>query len=364
MNSPQLTNKVAEKILSLIDAQEASARESGQLVPSRFYTQLADLYHFQKDFTNEAAILKRFARLSTAANDDLVDIYDRIDRVSRLSELSELNPTANEPTRSLSLVPDFDDQDNISIASTDVVSKRVNRSKKPFGSQQHKVLTVCAAYTGRTDKDEIIQLALVLTQIDPVLDRSEKLETFVGIRKTNKSIPNKTKMQFALNQIDYAVQPFDRSKIIALFEQADMVVSHNDADIERKLLATLIPEVAEKPWYSSQKDIPWGALGFESKSLTLLSRAHGEKAPHSCLERATRINKLINKLEPCGKQTYLERLYNMQPMKAVEWTPELRAQLQIFKRARWLRPVKYVLAIGSIVGIFGYLFQDYVRSLF
>lgn len=54
-----------------------------------------------------------------------------------------------------------------------------------------------------------------------------------------------------------------------------MIVNHKEADIEPKLLATFISQVAEKPWFSSQKDIPWG-LRFESKSSTLLASAHGE----------------------------------------------------------------------------------------
>lgn len=348
MNSPQLTQKVAAKMLSIIERQESDAKSEGKTVDAKFYVQLADLYHFQKDFQKEAAILKRFAGLDSAANDDLVEIYERIDRVSRLNDLKRQAP---KPTPELSLVPDINEQDHISIASSDAISKRVNKSIVPFEDKTHKVLTVCAAYTGRTDDDEVVELALVLTEISPQKEKVETLDSFVGIRKTDKAVPNKTKMQFGLSQIDYDVSPFDTTKILTLFESADFVISHNDADIERKLIALILPQVAEKPWYSSQKDIPWGALGYETKSLTQLCKAHGEKAPRSCLDRATGIAKLVNKQEPCGQQSYLERLYNMQPMKALEWSSNLKRRSKQLRRRKWIKPIFWIAVVAiSVAG--------------
>jgi len=353
MNSPQLTQKVAEKILSIIDQQEAESESNGNEVGSKYYLQLADLYHFDKDFINEAAILKRFARFGTAANDDLVEIYDRIERVSRLNEFKIRTP---KKSPELALVADIDEDDHISISTSDAISKRVNKSLIPFAEKNHKVLTICAAYTGRTDDDEVVELALLLSEIIPQDERIETIESFVGIRKTTKAVPNKTKMQFGLNQIDYRISPFEKSKILELFNSADFVISHNDADIERKLIAILIPEVAEKPWYSSQKDIPWGALGYETKSLTQLSKAHGEKAARTSLDRAAAIAKLVNKLEPCGQQTYLERLYNMQPMKAFEWNSKLKRRSRQLNRSVWLKPLLWItgLALVATAGWFAF----------
>lgn len=354
MNNPQLTRKVEKKILSIIEEQEANASVQEKSISSKYYMQLADLYHFQKDFSNEASILKRFARLDSAANDDLIEIYDRIDRANRLSEFKILEPVKSPE---LMLVPEFDDNDNISISSTDVISKRVNKSKTPFIKKSHRVLSVCAAYTGRTDEDEVILLSLILSEVNPSRKKCKTLSSFEGIRKTRKTVPNKTSLQFSLNQVDYSISPFDHRKIKRLFDQADFVVSHNDADVERKLISVLIPEVAEKPWYSSQKDIPWGALGYETRSLTQLCKAHGERLPRTSIERANGIIRLLNSLEPCGQQTYLERLYNMQPMKALEWTPTLKKQQKRLKRNKWYAPLLSTFILFGVSGLGIYLYH-------
>ncbi|TQV86830.1 hypothetical protein [Aliikangiella coralliicola] len=366
MNAPQLTLKIEKKILSIIDAIEEKARqndsESAEKIHSKHYMQLADLYHFHKDFENEAAILKRFARLDYAANDDLVEIYDRIDRVSRLSDIAQEKPSS---LAKLELVPMYHDQDKISLSSVNKVAPRVNLDKKPFKEQSLKVLSVCAAYTGRSDTDEVIQLALVLFEYSAAADKPMKtVETFVATRKTKIIVPVKTARQFNLGELngqgdEHASQPFDTAKIRTMFQQADMVVSHNDAEVERKLIATLIPEVVEQDWYSSQKDIPWGALGFDTKSLTQLAVALGEKTPRSCLERATAISQILAMNEPCSSQVYLERLYNMQAMKPFEWTPSLLKKRKQLHRNRFTQYLGWGIGVAASVaaiGIFGYSF--------
>ncbi len=337
MNSPQLTQKIEQKVLSIIDSLENNAKAEKSEIFAKYYIQLADLYHFEKNYHKEAKILKRFSQQETASNDDLVGLYERIDRAVKLSEIKQLAP---RQAANLALVPEAEDKDNISIESKKPIAKRINQSKAPFHTKSHKVLNVCSAYTGRTDNDEIAQLALVLIEITPNENKVKTIDTFVGLRKTKKAVPAKTKLKFGLANYDLKLNPFNKPKVLSLFNQADFIVGHNDTDIERKLLALLIPEVAEMEWHSSQKDIPWGALGFESKKLTSLCRAHGEKSFRSCLDRAAGIGRLLNHLEPSGEQTYFERLYSMPPMKPFVWTPELikrKNQLEsgFFKIFKW-----------------------------
>ena len=342
MNKPQLKNTIELKLLSIIKLIEDEAQHGLKPIEAKQYLQLADLYHFHKDFESEVKILKRFTQLDKAANDDLVEIYERIDRATQLKEIAEEKPMPQK----LKLIPVKEDNEKVPVQVKRKTTPRINLDKKPFAEQSLRVLTVCVAYTGRSDNDEVVQIALVLFEYYGKQEKQEKLiDTYVGNRKPSIAIPTQTIMQFGLNNTNKGQLSFDVDRIIKLFNEADMVISHNDSEIERKLLATLIPELADKSWYSSQKDIPWKALGFETRRLTQLARALKEKSPRSCLERAVAIARIVQKKEPFSSQTFLERLYNMQPMKALEWTPELTRQSKRLKNA-----MKYKIAgILSVV---------------
>ena len=184
------------------------------------------------------------------------------------------------------------------------------------------------------------------------------IDTFDGYRKSIAAVPDNMEMRFSISQIDKKNSYFDSEKIGFLFNQADFVVSHNDADIERKLIATLVPEVAIKPWYSSQKDIPWVALGFKSNRLTQIAVALKIKAPKVAMERVQAIQQILLKTEVDTSQLYLERLYNMQPMKDFKWTMSVTKQYKKLKNAKLVKILKMsaVFIALSLFAIAAYVY--------
>lgn len=363
-NQPQLTSNIERKMLALIEAAEQKAEQTDETLDPKLYLQLADLYHFHKNYQGEIGILKRFSRLEKTDASELVDIYERIDRISNLASLSSVEKAVEQET-SLELVADAEHEDIISISSAKKINHRVNQAKSPFHSQNIRVLVLSAAYTGITDHDEVAQVAFLLFEYQAERDKpGQIIETYWAERQTLIAVPNKVENQFNLGISSNEVKEFDSRKIINLFASADFVVSHNDAEVERKLLATLIPSIVGMHWYSSEKDIPWRAMGFETNRLTQLAKALGEKTPRTCMERAISIYHILQKEEPSSTHVYLERLYNMQPMKAFEWTPELEKQQKKLAKETtqslgWVVGLVSILLLASAVVYYLIFWQDH-----
>lgn len=333
MSPSEIVPELEQEIIAEIKSNEIASLTDARLIDSVNYIQLADLYHLSKRYQDELNVLSRYVELENANKDDFIDIYERIERISQIKRLGGASsvPVKLQQSDNFSVEIEFptliDDEENITLASSPIIKSKNTSNKLGFSEKPLIVLSVCSIFTGREDTDEIIQLALVLFEYDHRRDKKTKIiETFSTQRKTIKPLSEKVSKKFNLTQQNTQRRYFDKEKIKSLFQQADFIVSHNDSDVERKLLSLLIPEISVSPWYSSQKDIPWGALGFESNSLTRLSLSFGEKSPKSAMDRALAICKLLQKEEPGHSQVYLERLYYAKPMKPFEWTPKLIKQ--------------------------------------
>lgn len=329
MTGSDLTTNIENKLLSLVQVAEQKARAKDLKVDAKLYLQLADLYHFHKNYSAEVDILTRFTRLkNTVSSDEVVKVYERINSVKGLLAY---NRKSSENSK-LELIPNESDSEEISISSEKEVKRRVHKTKQPFSERTLKILCLSAACTGISDNDEVVQLALVLIEYSAQRKKKAKiLETYRGDRKTRIKVSQKIKDQFGLNYSDNEMVKFAPADVQSIFQQADFIVSHNDAEVERKLMATLLPSVAKIPWYSSERDIPWRAMGFNTNRLTILAKELNEKAPRACFERAMTIARILQKKEPFSEHIYLERLYNMQPMGELEWTPQLKKQVRRMK---------------------------------
>ncbi|TQV72970.1 hypothetical protein FLL45_16025 [Aliikangiella marina] len=363
IGQPDLTANIERKVCGLIDSAEQKAKQEGQYVDAKLYLQLADLFHFHKKYQKEVQILKRFTHFKYANRDEFVDILERIENAKELDALVEKQ---KEKVAPLALVPDDDHdaekkEEFISISSEKKVERRVSTGKEPFETQSLKVIALSAVYTGISDKDEIAEVAMVLFEYTPSrMKKSKIINTYWGSRKTRNSIPKKTINQFNLNVHEKEVLAFDKDKALAMFDQADLVVSHNDAEIERKLMATLVPEMVNIQWYSSERDIPWRAMGFESNRLTQLAGQLDEKIPRSCMDRAMFISRMLQRTEPFSNHVYLERLYNMQPMKAFEWTDGLKKQTKKIARGSGYNAIWVAIGVTviAITGVTLYLISQ------
>jgi hypothetical protein len=372
MNKPQLTNTIEKKLLAMIEALEINAKKKGQSLDVKPYLQLADLYKFHKNFKQEADILSRFARHNSADGVDLVDIYARIEKAVELSHLVAHNPEPvgmdtvqrqafSTEASDLSLQPVEQDKDNINLQTKAKAQPRVNLDKSGFHSQQHYILSACIVTTGRSDLDEVVQVGFELFKYSPGKESAvTALDTYSAYRTPLVAIPNSVTSRFVLKPASKLHESFDPQAVLSLFKQADFVVSHNEAEVERRLLSVLIPEVAEVPWYSSQQDIPWSALGFKSNRLTQLAAEFNEPIPRSCQQRAHAITRLLLKNEPQTESSFLERLYNMQAMKPLQWNETLQKQhkkLLNHGRNRFIKRISIVVAIiaATAIGIMYFL---------
>lgn len=323
--SNDLTLIVEEKFLSLIEQQEVAASTDEFDLRSENYIRLANLYHFHKDFEKEERILNRFANSERAANDDLVEVYERLDKVSNLRHLQEkVKMQEFSIEGELELVSIESEPDPVEMSSRKKVSQPIRSDKRPLIGQTITALSVCAVYTGKGLEDELVQLALVLFQYSAGDDKPFKiLGNYVGNRNPSQPIADEIYNRFCIRSADLKDNPLDKQKVAELFERADYVISHNNADIERQQICMFYPEARQSKWYSTQKDIPWRALGFESKSLSELSRAQGKMKPRTSSERAMAICNLLQQEEPYAGYPFIERIYYMQPMKELVWTPQM-----------------------------------------
>ena len=328
--SNNLTFIVEEKFLSLIEQQEVAAKTDKFDLRSENYVRLANLYHFHKDFEKEESILNRFANSERAANDDLSEVYERLDKVSNLRHLQEkvkLQEFSGDGDLELVGIESEPDPVVVEMSSRKKVSQPKRGDKRPLIGQTITALSVCGVYTGKGPEDELIQLALVLFQYAAGDDKPFKiLGNYVGNRKPSCPVADEFYNRFCIRPADLRESTLDKLKVAALFEKADYVISHNNADVERQHICMFYPEARQSKWYSTQKDIPWRALGFESKSLSELSRAQGKMKPRTSSERAMAICNLLQQEEPYAGYPFMERIYYMQPMKELVWTPQLEKQ--------------------------------------
>lgn len=328
--SNNLTLIVEEKFLSLIEQQENAANTDKFDLSSESYIRLANLYHFHKEFDKEEGILNRFANSERAANDDLVEVYERLDKVSNLRHLQEkvkLQEFTSEGDLKLVSIESEPDPVVVEMSSRKKVSQTIRSDKRSLIGQTITALSVCAVYTGKGTDDELVQLALVLFQYSAGDEKPFKiLGNYVGNRKPSCPVADEIYNRFCIRPTELRDSPLDKRKVAELFEKADYVISHNNADIERQQICLLYPEARQSKWYSTQKDIPWRALGFDSKSLSELSRAQGKMKPRTSSERAMAICNLLQQEEPYAGYPFMERIYYMKPMKELVWTPQMEKQ--------------------------------------
>lgn len=326
-SSNNLTLIVEEKFLSLIEQQENVASTDNLDLSSENYIRLANLYHFHKDFEKEEDILNRFANSECAANDDLVDVYERIDKVSNLRHLQEkasLRDFSSDGDLKLVSIETGPDPIVVEMSSRKKTTQVKRIDKLSLIGQTITALSVCAVYTGKGLEDELIQLALVLFEYTAGEEKPFKiLGNYVGNRRPHHPVADEIYNRFCIRPSDLRNDPLEKQKVAKLFEKADYVISHNNADIERQQICLFYPEAGQSKWYSTQKDIPWRALGFESKSLSELSRAQGKNVPRTSSERAMAICNLLQQEEPYAGYPFMERIYYMKPMKELAWTPEM-----------------------------------------
>jgi len=326
--TPNLTDIVEQKFLTLIDDEELTAFENDGVLHSGNYIKLANLYHFQKEFKKEEKILGRYTESKFADAKELTDIFERIDVISEKRHILEQAPlNKNIEDSGLSLTTLESEQEAVELGSNKEVIHQNKNTQTAIEGLTITVLSVCAVYTGQKPDDEIVELSLVLLEYTESKENPFSIiKTYQGNRQSNKPIPKKLSHKFNLSSGSSLEKPMDKEEILQMFLRANYVVSHNHADIERKHLVTLFPVLKSCKWYSTQKDIPWKALGFESTSLSDITKSFGRRKPRTSMERAKAICQILQHKESSTNDPLIERIHYMKPMRELEWTDEMQQQ--------------------------------------
>ncbi len=352
--TPNLTKLVEQKLLSVIESQEADSRNNQSELIAENYLKLADLHHFHKAFDKEYDVLNRFAEFPNARQDELPDILERIELLQktrhRLQD-SLIEKALEKEDEELSLIAIESEPDIVELDSKAKVNLTLISPQPENHLSTIKYLTLCAAYTGKKETDEVVQLAMVLSEYNTEETPAfHVLKTFLGTRKPTIKVPERVYSKFNIKPDDHITNPFVAEEVIELFQEADYVISHNNPNIERQHLVTLVPEIANAQWYSSQKDIPWRALGYESTSLSSIASEFGKRKPRTTLERAKAINSILQHQEPSGGNLFFERIRNMKPMKAIAVTDKMKKAHKQMHAEKSNMPV---IATITLVAIFG-----------
>ncbi len=125
--------------------------------------------------------------------------------------------------------------------------------------------------------DEVVELAMELIAFDRTTgELLGVVDSYCGLREPSIQISPGAAAVNGLTMAQVRGHRLDANKVRALCERAEFFIAHN-ASFDRKFTARLFPEVDNKPWLCSMRDIDWYAEGCESRSLaSLLSRFCGD----------------------------------------------------------------------------------------
>ncbi|NVJ48754.1 MAG: hypothetical protein HWE11_00115 [Gammaproteobacteria bacterium] len=354
-----LSQKVAQTLIKKIKQAEQSAAENDSFVYCDDYLALARLYNSLDNYQKEIAVLTRFIDLGRAANEDLPIVERQLSEAKaalheqrQIQKISGTNPIAatqdksrekpsepskvpplqleNETAADAPIWPSNREQP-ASLSARDII----NVHEQPLDTI--KLVSMCAAYTGKSEEDEIFELAIISFEYCQNNDTVTRiLDEYHGTRQTAKTIPPEAIARLNTHNRGKSPKYLDVNKVNKIFEKADAVISHNDPHIERQLFLCLFPHLSAVKWRSSQSDIPWQALGFSEKGLSKLLHRYQFKRPNRTpVERAKAIIRLLSQFEPGTQTSLFKRLLHCQPMKPFEWTKSLKQRADKLQKKRF-----------------------------
>jgi hypothetical protein len=369
-----LSQRVERKLIQQIKHKEAEAGLKQTFVLCDDYIALANLYRANQLYQKELTVLSRFVNLGLALHEDIEKVELRIREVKALlhqqrqnspilgpqtEDSTQLNKQfedvafdhvhqaleiTHEPKLELTLEAIDDGQESFwhPVSSKRTSQTNVQR-KAELPKHPIKLVSICAGYTGKTQQDEIFELALIAFEYCQNNDMVLRIiDEYHGLREPNKEIPATSKLRFGINLSDIKNRRFDHDRIQHLMTGVKSVISHNDPYIERQLFLCHFPAYAKVEWRSSQQDIPWKALGFSTTSLSNLAEHYQLRtSTRTPMERAKTIIRLLAQYEPDTDHTLLKRLMSCSPMAPMKWTQTLKAHSQRLNKRSFLGILNY-----------------------
>jgi len=170
------------------------------------------------------------------------------------------------------------------------------------------------------DKDEIIEIAMLLFSLNKETGEVEKvIEHHSYLREpltdTARANYNEAYRVHGIPYHDVKGKRFDDQIITEVFSKADILIAHN-ASFDRSFIYQMYPEINEKQWYCSMRNIKWKEYGFPNKRQLTLLQGHkiATSQSHRALDDILQLMELLKRNNP-NKQTYLQELLQTKAMR-------------------------------------------------
>ena len=123
-------------------------------------------------------------------------------------------------------------------------------------------------------RDAIIELAIMLVYVDDDGAVSGHVGPLCWLEDPQVPLEPQITWITGLSNEQLAGQRIPDESVLGLLDRADLVVAHNCA-FEISWLERRYPQLADKPWACSMRDIPWLELGLDGRAQTALLNQHG-----------------------------------------------------------------------------------------
>lgn len=193
-----------------------------------------------------------------------------------------------------------------------------------MGSERGVGLLLDVETTGLSPySDEVIELALILFsyhrsngEIIDIIDQDSFLR-----EPMSNSAKNNYYNAYKVHGIPYDLvrgKTFYDVKIKTYFHRTESIIAHN-ASFDRSFLYHMYPEINEKKWYCSMRNIPWKNYGFPNSKLITLLKGHNitNSQSHRALDDITYLMKLL-KMQSITGNTYLKDVLSKNPMRSYQ----------------------------------------------
>ncbi|WP_078547684.1 exonuclease domain-containing protein [Litchfieldia alkalitelluris] len=181
------------------------------------------------------------------------------------------------------------------------------------------------------DFDEMVEIAILLFSYDHQTGQViEVLEEHTYLREPlSSSARANYDVAYRVHGIpftDVEGKEFDDLIIREAFHRTDFIIAHN-ASFDRSFLFRMYPEINEKKWYCSMRNIKWKDYGFPNKKLLTLLKCHqiSTSQSHRALDDIFQLLELL-KRKNYKDEYYLKELMSTKAMR--KYQPKVKVDFQ------------------------------------
>ncbi|TCV82725.1 3'-5' exonuclease [Sulfurirhabdus autotrophica] len=146
----------------------------------------------------------------------------------------------------------------------------------PDGKVLKKGLVLDTECTGLShDKDEVIELAMVVFEYDPDTGKVYRIvEAFGALEEPSFLIPPESTAIHGITDEMVSGHKIDDAEVARIVSDVAIIIAHN-AGYDRPMVEKRFPFFCDLPWLCSLKEIDWAGEGFASGKLEFLAQQSG-----------------------------------------------------------------------------------------